>query len=319
VSTHAGAYSRTPGIELTALCDIDGDKLNRYTEKYRVPGRYSDFVQMLDRESLDILSVCTLSETHLEIVRAGVERNVKAIFCEKPIAQSLEAADEMIRLCAERDVILMIDHQRRFDPSHQQIANFLHGGGLGRIQQVSCFYTAGVANTGTHLFDLLRFYLGEIAWVEGRMSANPSANAADPNIDGWLGFSDGSSAAIQACDDASYTIFEIHLLGTKGRLRVTSHGFGAEYEEVRDSKRFSGYRELFSAPSPVPFDTTHEFMLCAVAHLRDCLTRGERPVSSGQDGRAALEIVCALSQSAVECGKRVELPLADASIRVSSR
>lgn len=316
VSTHAGAYARMPGVELAALCDLDEARLERYAEKFKVRGKYTNFVRMLDAEELDILSICTLSETHLGIARAALERGVKAIFCEKPMADSLSAADEMIRLCAEHGAILAINHQRRFDPFHQRIAAFLRDGGLGRVQQVTCYYTAGVANTGTHLFDLLRFYLGDVQWIEGRMSANPSSNAADPNVDGWIGFAGGTVAAIQACDVRAYAIFEIMLLGTKGRLRVTSHGYHAEFEEARESERYSGYRELFYASLPIPGSFSHEWMMQGVAHVVDCLKRGGKPESSGEDGRAALEIINGLSQSAAERGRRIELPLASASLNV---
>ncbi|MGH9866179.1 MAG: Gfo/Idh/MocA family protein, partial [Candidatus Acidiferrales bacterium] len=261
VSTHAGAYACTPGVELAALCDLDEEKLERYGEKFCVRGRYIDCARMFEQEKLDIVSICTLSATHIEIARAAVKSGVKAIFCEKPIAENLSAADEMIRLCAEHNVLLLIDHQRRFAPLHQRVAAFLRDGGLGRVQQATCYYTAGVANTGTHLIDLLRFYLGDVKWVEGRISANASSSDADPNIDGWLGFADGSVAAIQACDVRAYSIFEIQLLGTKGRLHVTSHGFEAEFEEVRDSERYAGYRELFPASLPINRDRSHEVML----------------------------------------------------------
>lgn len=319
VSTHAAAYARTAGVELAALCDLDEQKLERYGEKFQVRGRYRDFMQMLENERLDILSICTLSGTHLEIARAAVECGVKAIFCEKPIADSLSAADEMVRLCAGHGTVLMIDHQRRLDPLHQRTAAFLRDGGLGRMQQATCYYTAGVANTGTHLFDLLRFYLGDVDWVEGRMSANASPKAADPNIDGWLGFASGTVSAVQACDVQAYTIFEINLLGTRGRLRVTSHGFETEFEEVRESERYSGYNELFPASSPIDGNCLHEVMLFGVAHLLECMGGGRKPISSGEDGRAALEIICGLSQSALESGRRVELPFAQAPLTIASK
>jgi predicted dehydrogenase len=248
-----------------------------------------------------------------------VQYGVKAVFCEKPIADSLTAADEMIRLCAEQNVLLMIDQQRRFDPFHQKIAKFIKNGKLGRIQQVTCYYTAGVANTGSHLFDLLRFYLGEVIWVQGRYSKNTSPNPHDPNIDAWLCCSDGTLVAIQACDVRTYLIFEVSLLGTEGRLRITSSGFNVEFEEVRASERFAGYKELFLASSPISPKGTHEFMLFGVFHLLECLKSGQKPICSGEDGRAVLEIICALHESAKAGGKLIELPLSYSSIIIKSR
>ena len=319
VSTHAGAYVRTPGVGLVALADVDQDKLSRYGDKFGVPHRYTDYLEMLDREQLDILSICTPNNTHLDLVRAAVERSVKAVFCEKPIADSLSAASEMIRLCAERKVLLMVDHQRRFDPFHQRISAFIRGGNLGRIQQVTCYYTAGVANTGSHLLDLLRFYLGDVMWVQGRHSRNPAPNPQDPNLDAWLGFADGVVTAIQACDVRAYLIFEVSVLGTRGRLRVTSSGFDIEFEEARESERFAGYTELFPASPPVSPAGSHEFMLFAIAHLLECLRTGQEPICSGQDGRAALEVICALRESADADGRRIGLPLDHSSITIQSR
>lgn len=318
-STHARAYLRTEGIELVALCDTDEKKLERYGTKFGVLGRYVDCREMLEREHLDVVSICTLSSGHLEIARVAAEAGIRGIFCEKPIAESLSAADEMIRLCAEHNVTLLIGHQRRFDAMHQRLAAFVRDGGLGRVQQATCYYTAGMANTGTHLFDLLRLYLGDACWVFGRPSANASANAADPNIDGWIGFANGTVVAIQALDAAAYTIFEITLLGTERRLRLGSHGSRVESEEARPSERFSGYRELFPAAPPVESKSSQELLMCGVTHLVDCMERKAKPVSSGEDGRAALEIVCALSQSAMECGKRIEVPLASPSVTVQSK
>lgn len=317
-STHARAYLRAEGVELAALCDLDEEKLSRYGAKFGVRRRYVNYAEMLECEKLDVVSICTLSASHLGITRAAVDAGVRGIFCEKPIADSLSAADEMIRLCAESGVALMIGHQRRFDPMHQRLAQLVREGGIGRVQQGTCYYTAGVANTGTHLFDLLRLYLGDVAWVEGRISANASSNA-DPSIDGWLGFANGALVAIQALDVSAYTIFETTLLGTHQRLRLSGHGSRAEFEEARPSERFSGYRELFSATAPMETKFTQELLLCGVADLTDCIERKIKPLSSGEDGRAALEIVCALSQSAVECGKRVDLPLASTSVTISSK
>ena len=319
VRTHAGAYVSTPGVDLVALADLDKTKLDRYGEKFGVLARYQDYREILAQERLDILSVCTWNDTHREIAERAVEAGVKAIFCEKPIAESLAAADAMIRRCAEAGVILMVDHQRRFDRFHQQVASYLQEGRLGRVQQVTCYYTAGIANTGSHLLDLLRFFFGEVEWVQGVFSHNPSPNLHDPNVDGWLQFKSGLLAAVQACDVRNYTIFEINALGTLGRLRVMSHGHEAQFEEVRESTRFAGYHELHPATPPVDPSGPREFMLQAVAHLLDCLDRGQKPLCSGEDGRRALEIICALRESADADGRRIHLPLADSPIIIQSR
>jgi len=310
VSTHARAYLSVPGIELAALCDSDDAKLQKYAARFGVPKQYTNYEGMFRNEKLDVVSVCTPGISHLDIIRAALDSGVRGIFCEKPIADSLEAAGEIVTLSVSRNVPILIGHQRRFDPMHQQLSRFVRDDGLGRVQQVTCYYTAGVANTGSHLFDLLRLYLGDCVWAEGRLNTSAPSNPDDPNIDGWLGFAGGTTVAIQGCDVSAYTIFEIVLMGTKGRLRISSHGFKAEFEEARESVRYSGYRELFAAPLPVQGEFSLNLLPMGVSHLVSCMHSGAHPTSSAEDGRAALEIICALRQSALGRGKRIILPSA---------
>ena len=125
--------------------------------------------------------------------------------------------------------------------------------------------------------------------------------------------------ALQACDVKHYVIFEINILGAAGRLRIMASGFDAQLEVVRESDKFSGYHELFPAPLPFEKPAEHEFMLAAMDHLVDCLDHDKTPISSGSDGRAALEIICALHASADEESRPVTLPLQDNRFTIQSR
>lgn len=305
VSTHAGAYAEAQGVVLAALCDLDRDKVSKYAAKYGVKG-YTDPSEMLEAEKPDLLSVCTREDSHLEMVRLGVEQGVKLILCEKPIADSLEAAAEMIALCRQHGVLLSINHQRRFDVMHQEAAAFIRGGGLGRIQQVRCTYGAGIRNTGTHLIDGLRLLVGEAVAVRAEMGLNPSGNPHDPNLDGYVELEGGVRAWLQSCDVKHYYLFETEILGTRGRLCLTSSGLDLKYEEVASSKLFPEYGELRQADPPFPVGD-HRLMPQVMAHLVGCLREGREPVSTGEDGLRALEVILALLESARRGGERMGL------------
>lgn len=290
-STHAGAYAAAVGIDLVALCDCQEGLAQRYADELGVQA-YIDYHEMLASEGLDIVSVCTPPETHEEIVRNVAHHGVGAIFCEKPISTSLVAAEYMVRVCAEQNVLLMIGHQRRFDPMHRQLRAFIEKGGLGNIQQATCYYTAGVANTGSHLFDLLRFYLGEMMVVRSaRLSPNSSHNPNDPNIDAEMEFEKAPSVVVQACDHKAYALFEITLLGTEGRLCIRPTPL---YEAARPCKQFAGYLALEWAALPIIGKESKAAILLGAQHLAHCLATGQQPVSSGEDGLAALRIITEL-------------------------
>ena len=319
ISTHAGAYSAIEEVNLVAACDLNKEKLEKCGERWHVPCLYQDYREMLRKETLDILSICTWNSTHLDIVKEAVNNGVRAIFCEKPIADSLKNADEIVKLCNERKIVLQIDHQRRFDKFHQDVRTFFQKEKLGGIQQVTFYYTAGITNTGSHVFDLLRFFFGEVEWVQGIYSHNMSPNPHDPNVDGWLQFETGLLASVQACDIRHFLIFEMDCVGTKGRLNITHSGFDLEFYNVRESELFSGYKELFAKISPINKDTPKKFMINGVRHIVACLKKGQKPVCSGEDGQKVLEIICALCESADEHGRRIYLPLTDSSIIIESR
>ncbi|MBN1162058.1 MAG: Gfo/Idh/MocA family oxidoreductase [Dehalococcoidales bacterium] len=319
VSTHAGAYSASDAIELVAVSDLNEEKLVKCGRRWGITSLYQDYKKMLAEQNLDIISICTWNSTHLDIVKEALNNGVKAVFCEKPIADALKNADEMVKRCDEKGVILQIDHQRRFDRVHQSVRDYIQGGKLGNIQQATFYYTAGIANTGSHMLDLLRFFFGDADWVQALYSQVQAPNPDDPNIEGMVKFRNGVFCSLKPCDVSAYNIFEMDCLGTKGRLKITRSGYDLEYYEARESDLFSGYKELFQSKPPLNKDAPREFMTSAVSHLVECLKEGGQSVSSGQDGRAALELICACHESARADGKRITLPLKDSKIRIISR
>ena len=319
VSTHAGAYSAVPETDLVAVADVNRERLYKCGKRWGVESLYQNYEEMLETEKLDILSICTWNSTHLGIVRKAVEYDVKAIFCEKPIADTLSSAYQMVELCNKNDVILQIDHQRRFCKFHQEIKNFLNDGKLGKIQQVSFYYTAGIANTGSHMFDLLRFFFGDVSWVIAFQSEIKSPNKDDPNFDGVLNFKNDVFCSIHACAVKDFVIFEIDIIGSKGRLRITHNGFDLDFYEVRDSNLYAGYKELYRCEPPIDVNLPRDFMINGVKHLVGCLENDKQSISSGEDGLRALELICAFHESAKEDGKKIYLPLKESSVEIKSR
>ena len=312
VATHAGAYSNSPSVKLISACDIDEQKLEEFSSRWKVKKLYQDLDEMLSKEDLDILSICTWPSTHYGLAKTAVEHGVKALFCEKPITDDLSKADELVDLCERRGVLLVVNHSRRWDPGHQRIKKFLESGRLGRILQVQCYYTAGLANTGTHLFDLLRLFLGEADWV--RANPAPSFGEKDLTLSGQIFFKNGALTTVSGLDVGNYLIFEIDFYGTKGRFRVKDSGFGLEYWKIGPSPYFPGYQEL--VPASLPIDLKEKNMMThAVSDLVSCLRRGGRPLSNGNDGRQSLEIICAFYES-FRSGSRIELPLKNRNITI---
>jgi len=316
VVTHAAAYKDNSDIELVAACDIDQGRLKDFGATWDVKALYTDFEEMLRSETPDIVSICTWDYTHYDLVLKAVDAGVKAIFCEKPISDNLEKADAMVELCKKNGVILAVNHSRRWDMFENKIREYIRSGKLGDIRSVSAYYTAGIMNTGTHLIDLLGFFFGDVKWVW----ANPEikGDAPDPTLDGCLFFDRGFSCFLHGLDVNDYVIFEIDIYGEKGRLRIKNSGFDLKAWKSVDSPRFSGYKEL-EETEPFVRDGYKNVLKNAVKDIVECMDNEQDPLSSGDDGGKALEIICALHESIDMGGQRISLPLANRDITIKTK
>ncbi len=140
--SHRVIYQQCARTELVALCDID---LCQIPWGYQ---EYTDYMDMVTNGKLDIVSVCTPLETHCQIV-CDIAPYVKGIYCEKPIAVTLEDADRMIQACRDSKVILQVNHQRRF---YKPVFTF----------------SRGILNSGSHAFDLVNYLFKPEIEVEFR-------------------------------------------------------------------------------------------------------------------------------------------------------
>jgi len=306
ISSHAGAYSSVKGAKLVAVADVNREKAAKCKERWDAPASYHSAEEMFAKEKIDIVSICTHPDSHAELVRLAARHGVKAIFCEKPMAKTLAEADEMIALCEKNGILLMIDHQRRFDSLYRQVRSSIMEGKLGKPRQASFYYVKGIMNTGSHMFDMMRFLFGDVKEVIAFPSANPSSLPDDPNLDGFVTFKDGMRCCVQALDVDEYGMFEIDIYGSLGRLRISHYGSGFEYYAAMESRQFSGMRELYPAKAPFDAKPSKSPLVEGVKHMLACLDGKEEPVSTGEDGRRALELVQAFKESA-KTGKTVIL------------
>ena len=307
IATHAGAYRFVKDTELVAACDANKEALHACVNKLRIPAGYTDFKKMLKNEKIDIVSICTPPHTHYSILKEAIKFPIRAVFCEKPLTDEVRDARKIIDLYKKKKIILQIGHQRRFDPLHAKVKKIIQSGSLGKVQQANFYYTAGLKNTGSHMFDLLRFLFGDVKWLEGFYSRNSSHNEDDPNIDGVMGFRNGTFATFQACDAKKYLIFELNCFLEKGRLIIKDSGFSIDFYTPGQSKYYTGYRELYKRRPRVNTVYKRDFMVNAVKHLMKCIQDKKEPVSSGRDGLAAVELIAAAFDSAKANGKKVLL------------
>jgi len=307
--THAGAYTASPRTRLIAVADVDPSARDRAAHRWGITRMYPDVASLLQHERVDILSVCTPSDTHADMIRAAAASGVSAVWCEKPMTATLTDADELI--AREKLPIVAVNHIRRWDRAYQQTKTLVEQGRLGTIVSAVAWYTHGVANIGSHMIDVLRFLLGEVEWV---CAVGGKADQPDPTLSGLVVFASGVVCHLVGCG-SGMLLFELELVGTDARLRISQNGRRIEFWRVETSPRYAGYREPGSC-EVIWEGEDGQRMLTALNDLVRCLDDQGTPRCTAEDGLKAVEVVAALRQSAA-MGCRVTLPLRDAERHVA--
>jgi predicted dehydrogenase len=218
---------------------------------------------------------------------------VRAIVAEKPLALDLGAARQLVEEARRRGVLLIVNYSRRFAPTHITARERITAGDIGRVQLVAGLYTKGIMHNGTHWFDLARWLVGEIMRVQAWPA--PPTRDGDPACHVRAVFAEGQAGFLLATDADHFTVFEMDVVGTTGRLRITDSGVRFTWSTVADSPRFSGYRVLEEQPvAPAGF---RDVALHLVEDVVTSLARGTRPRCTGDDGVAALAIAHAAIKS----------------------
>ncbi len=320
--THMHAYRTAFAADVVAASDIQEEKLKAFSEEYRVTGLYTDYKEMLDKENLDIISVCTLADSHCEITVAAAQRGVH-VLCEKPMAIDLAEADKMIDACKEAGVKLAVDHHRRGDARYHKAKQLIADGAIGELRAIMAEgATAGVGlmETATHLYDSICIFGGDVDWVFAHVTTKEqdissddithvprSGLVAGDNAPSYFHFKNGVYAMVHSFGD-----FGVELIGTKGRMMLKEgyrplshpHLFGIwTHDNPGEWQPIETERDELIIPSH--FRLAYARM---VQEMIDCIEEDREHYSNGKEGRTALELIMAVYESQ-RTGAKVKLPL----------
>jgi predicted dehydrogenase len=133
-SDHARAYTQlAPRVRLIGLADVDDVRARRSAQNFFVPVVTADYHELLSRDDVQIVSICTPPSLHEQMVIDALEAG-KYVLCEKPLAHNLASADRIVEAAAKFPNRLSVVYQKRFTPDVQRTAWLAHAGHLGRLQ-----------------------------------------------------------------------------------------------------------------------------------------------------------------------------------------
>ncbi|MBX7214078.1 MAG: Gfo/Idh/MocA family oxidoreductase [Thermoflexales bacterium] len=313
--SHVAAYAAHPRIKLVGACDLLLEPITRFEQTWRDAHPdtkiYTDYREMIARERPDIVSVVTPDDQHADIVVAVARAGVPAIWCEKPLATTLEDADRMIDAVEANKTLMLVSHTRRWIPLFHRLRELVTKRPYGALKLVSArlFYSrAMLFRNGTHAVDMLTFLAGAPAeWVIGELEdgfdhfnrylgdggraveSEPSANALIRFTNGVRGSLLMQKGAIQS--NAYELVFENAVVRSADDGRILVERLDGPPGTVTQAgipvTQVLGYPEW-----------TAEAELATVSELVDALDKGTPPpLSTPRAARATLAILLGILES----------------------
>ena len=325
---HFDAIAKIDGLALTAVCDIDEARARDAGTTRGVPW-FTSIDNMLADSEIDVVAVCTPSGLHPEhgiaAARAG-----KHVISEKPMAVSLEAADDLVAACDAARVRLFVVKQNRLNPPIRLLKRAVERNRFGRIflanvtvrwQRPQEYYDAepwrgtwaydggAIMNQASHYVDLIQWIVGPVESVMAKTATQARRIEAEDSGAAILRFASGAIGVLEVNVLTYPRNFEgsITLIGETGTVKIggtavnkVEHWSFADYD---DDDKFVETGSINTSP-PTVYGFGHE------GYYRNVLAvlRGEAEAETdGRAGRKSLALILAIYESA-RTGRDISIP-----------
>jgi predicted dehydrogenase len=309
--------------KVVAICDKNEDLVKQVAQRFNIRAYYTDFVETLDKEELDMVDICTAPQTHLilsmEAMKAGCH-----VLVEKPMAPSLKEADELINATKENNVKLCQIHNMLFEPVMMRACAMVNSSRIGDIVGVDIQFLHTLSSANIKLMDrqhwshslpagiltevlphpiyLAAAFLGKVEPVgihSGKVSSYDWVVADETRV--ILKGIKGVGTITYSPSSAKFKmIIDIH--GTKKHLRIdlwnsvmTEYGIGAESLPSRAlenlSQSFSILTSTLSTTLSVISNTFHSGHYNLMQAFINSIQKDIEPPVTLQEARNVLEVM----------------------------
>lgn len=323
-------------LELAAVCDIDENAIEALLAKHDLQNdssirRYTDYKQMIaENDGLELIAIATESGIHAEIALYCIDHGINVII-EKPMAMSIQDADEIIERSRQKGVKVSACHQNRFNIAVQEMRKALENGRFGKLSHGSIhvrwnrnqdYYTqapwrgkwasdgGALMNQCIHGIDLLRWMMGDkISEVYGvtRQQFHHYLEAEDIGM-AVVKFSNGAVATIEGTTNVYPKNLEetLYLFGENGTVKLGGKSTNAiDVWDFAQDDTSDGNNQGFHEETANVYGNGHTSLY---ADVIDAIKNDRQPYVDAQAGKNALELVLAIYKSQKE-GKAVQFPL----------
>jgi predicted dehydrogenase len=244
---------------LQAIAGRNEKALSAAAEKFGFASFETDWRRLIERDDIDLIDIVTPNHTHAEMAIAAAEAG-KHVFCEKPLAMTLDEARRMLKAVQKSGVVHMIGHAYRYAPAVQYAKKLISEGRLGRIYHVRATYlqdfivdpnfplvwrlrkdvtgSGALGDIAAHILDLARFLVGEFTEVTSMMETIIKERPLEKASFGLKAIADETSKGMVEVDDATAFLarFENGAMGVFEATRVAAGNRNGNRFEINGEK-----------------------------------------------------------------------------------
>lgn len=304
-ATHAQVLRDHPAFDWIAAVDPAAAARDAAQAVWGVSEIAASALALPSAQVIEVAIVATPPGGRLEILDALP--NLKAVLVEKPLADSIENATAFLAYCQARRIAVAVCLPRRYDSSLRHLAEGGLSAMVGRPMSAFATYGNGLANNGTHLIDMIRFLLGEVASVQAVAGAESFVEGpidGDINLPFSCVLSSGLSVMISPLHFSAYREVGLDIWGEAGRLQLLHESLTLISTPRGQSRILSDAAEIHHDAPVMKTSTVGRALYAVYDNLAETLL-GASPRCSGNDALATMRIVEAVRRSA-DAGGRPE-------------
>jgi predicted dehydrogenase len=321
--SHASAIAAIPDLDVVAGCDIAPGAREVFLDRWstRWPGLkvYADYREMLETERPEVVAVVTPDHLHRDVVEVAIANGAQGIFCEKPIATTLEDADAIVAAARGAGVTVNVNYTRRWFPEFVEARRLVRSGAIGRLSQIVIEMggpRSMLFRNHTHGIDIVNYLADSPAvwvWAElergfenyGTAYAGDGGNdpATEPGANYYIAYENGVRAYATGIKDTAVTEMSLHLHGSEGRVVIDMLGIRllSVYNEDPRTKP--------NVPTIQPITPRWSVagMQAGVLDLITAMDEGRDPASPPESARETVAITQAILLSQARGNVKVQL------------
>ena len=307
---HARACENTDRAELTAVCDLSPQALERFTQQFAAPNVYGSMDEMLAADEYDIAVICVWGAFHAQVGRRlAASGRVRAILCEKPFTQTAPEAEALVAAAQAHDVLIAEAFKFRHHPMHLMAQEIIRQGGIGVVQNVRSTFCTNVPPERRHdpdsnwrwnrskgggaIYDLACYNIHHARFVfdeEPELVFAAQVAGAEVEDAAYISmvFPGGRTAQISVGFD-SWASQYVEISGYDGLLRIEKAWNNESLPVTLERHSADGVEEINFPPT---YQFTHQ-----LEHLCECLESGRPHRISPQNSIAQMRALDAVAES----------------------